>query len=112
MRLEKHQQSLIAAAASGCERGADFGRMMTVVVDQSNAREIAAHFEAAPYSGEFRKSRANEVGGNIERKSDSGCSRGIAHVVNARRRRKMKYAEVVAAICKAEVAREAIELHI
>ena len=39
VRLEEHQQALEMAAARGFERGANFGGVMAVVVDQRDAVE-------------------------------------------------------------------------
>ncbi len=39
MRLKEHQQAVVAAAARRFERGANFHRVMAVIVDQGNAAQ-------------------------------------------------------------------------
>ena len=99
---------MISAAARGFERGANFGGMMAVVVDQRDAVEDAFDFEAAADAGKFREARADQVRRNIQRKRDGGGSGGVAHIVNSRRRGQTEDAEIVAVICQAEFAREAV----
>ena len=66
VRLEEDQQALVIAAARGVERGANFGGMMAVVVDQGDAVERAFDFEAPADPGKFREARANQVRRNIQ----------------------------------------------
>ena len=41
VRLEKHQQALVAAAARRLQRGANFRRMMAVIVNQRDAADTS-----------------------------------------------------------------------
>ena len=61
VRLKKNQQPLVAAAARRFERGADFGRMMAVIVDQRDAANIPLISKRRPTPAKFRKARANQV---------------------------------------------------
>src|SRR5579872_1013780 len=51
VRLKKHQQAVVTAAARGLERGANLHRMMAVVIDQGNAAHGAFDLKAPPHTG-------------------------------------------------------------
>src|SRR5208282_1862115 len=102
MRLKNHEEALETAAAGGLESGANFGGVMAVIVDQSDAVEDALDFKAPPDAGKFLEALANQIGGNIERQSDGSRGGGVADVVNSRRRDEMEFAEIIAAIGQAE----------
>ena len=53
MRLEEHQQAIELAAARGFQRGANFDRMMAVIVDQGDAVDDAFDVKAAADAGEI-----------------------------------------------------------
>ena len=55
VRLEKHQQAIELAAASGFERGADFRRVMPIIVDHRDVVHHAFNIEAAADASEIRR---------------------------------------------------------
>src|SRR3989442_114553 len=55
---------------------------------------------------------ANQIGGNVEIKSNRGCGGGVVDVVNAGRTGQAKPAQVVAAKGEAELAGQAAQVHI
>src|SRR5580658_5715431 len=112
VRLEQHQQPLVAASSRGFERGANLGRMMAVIVDKSYAGERAFDFETAPDTRKLPQAGANQVRGNVEGKTDGSRGGRVSHVVNPRRRRQMEDAEVFAVIGQAKLAREAFEFDV
>ena len=57
VRLKEHEQALVTAAARGFERGANFGGMMAVVVNQRDAAEDAFDFEAAARHPKISRAR-------------------------------------------------------
>ena len=67
VRLEEHQQALVTAAARRFERGANFGGMMAVVVDQRDAVDDALDFKPPPTPRKFLEPRADQIRGNIQR---------------------------------------------
>src|ERR1700677_3165825 len=87
VRLEQPQQAILIAAARGFERGANFGGMMAVIVDEGDAIEDAFDFEAAAHTGKFGESGADQVGRNIQRERDGGSGGGFAYSMNFRVRR-------------------------
>src|SRR5579859_237509 len=83
--LKEHQQTVVAAATRGLERGSNFHRMVTVVIDQSNAAHRAFNLKAPSYSREGLKTLANEIGRYVEIKGNRCCCGGVSDIVNARR---------------------------
>src|SRR5882724_5389537 len=59
MRLKEHEQTVKLASASGFERGANFRRVMAVVVDYGDVVHCAFYVEAAPDASEIRQSLAD-----------------------------------------------------
>src|SRR5260370_32052906 len=53
MGLKEHQQAIELAAASGFERGANLGRVMTVVIDHGDVIDDALDVKAAAHSGKL-----------------------------------------------------------
>src|ERR1700730_4524525 len=59
-RLKKHQEAVELAAASGFERGANFDRVMAIVVDHGDVVDDAFDIEAAADAGKFGEAFADE----------------------------------------------------
>ena len=59
VRLKKHQQAVVIAAARGLEGGANFGGMMAVIVDQRDAVERSFDFETTSDARKFREARSD-----------------------------------------------------
>src|SRR6266481_4064860 len=112
MRLEEHQQAIEFADARGFQRGADFSRMMTVIVDHRNVVDHAFDVEAAAHAREFAEALANQLRGNVEVERDGCGGRGVAHVVDARGMEELENAEVVAFVGQAKFAAKAFELDV
>src|SRR5262249_11459877 len=106
MRLKQNQQAIVMAAARRFERGADFHRMMAVVVNQRDAAMDALDFKTTSDAGEGLDAGADQVGRDVKEQCHRGGSSRVANVVNARRSGQMKDAKVIAAIGEAELAVE------
>ncbi len=65
MRLEEHEQAIELAASRGFERGANFGGMVAVIVNDGDVVNDALDVEAAANAGEFRQAFADQIGWNI-----------------------------------------------
>src|ERR1700677_4029921 len=111
VRLKQHEQAFVTATARGFERGANFGGMMAVIVNQGDAAKLAFDFEAPAYAGKLCEARANQVCRDVERKAHGGSRSGVAHVVNSRRRRQPEDSEIVVMIFQAKLARESDQPH-
>ena len=112
VRLKENQQAVVVAAAGGFERGANFGGMMAVVVDQGDAVEDAFDFEAATNAGKFGEAGADQIRRDVQRKRDGGRSGGVAHIVNSRRGRQAEESEIFAVIFQAKFAGQAVEFYV
>src|SRR5262249_5990477 len=66
VRLEQDQQAVKLAATSGFERGANFGRVVAVVVDYSDSLDHAFDVEPAADAGKFGETFANQFCRHIE----------------------------------------------
>ncbi len=104
MGLEKHQQAVEIAAASGFERGANFRWVMTIVVDDRDVVHTALYVKATPNAAKIGEALADEFSRYIQIKGDRGGRSGVAHVVNSRRMRQAKDTQVFAFIHEAEFA--------
>ena len=58
--------AFVAARFRRGEGGANFRRMMSVIVNDGDAVRFAAHFEAAPDAGELFQAFANHIGLHAE----------------------------------------------
>src|SRR5712692_286890 len=112
VRLEEHQQAIELTNARGFERGADFGGVMAVIVDHGYVVDRAFNVEAPADSRESSEAIADQLRGHVQIKSDRCRSRGVAHVVDARRMKELENAEVVAFVSQAKFAAQAFELDV
>src|SRR5690348_5948217 len=85
--------------------------MMAVIINQSYAGECAFDFEAAANACEFAEALTDQFRGNVEIQADGGSSGGVAHIVNARRRRQHEMAKVFTMVREAESALEAAQFN-
>src|SRR3984885_12469523 len=112
MRLKKNQRAIELRGARRLQRRFDLHRMMAVVVNHRDAVDDALHVKATANTGKFRHAFANQVARNVEVERDRGSGGYVAHVMDARRMRKLEDAEVVAFVGKAEFASETFELDV
>src|SRR5215831_4059041 len=110
--LEEDQQAVELAAASSFERGFDLGRMMAVIINDGDVVDRALDVEAAADATEFGEAFADQLGGNVEVKSDGGSGGGIANVVDARRMWQTEDAQIFFSVSQAELAGQALELNV
>ena len=104
MRLEEHQQAIELAAARGFQRGANFGRVMAVVVDHHDVVDHALDIKAAADARKLGETFLDQVGRDVQIERHACSGGGVANVVNARRMRQLKNAEVFAFVGKTEFA--------
>src|SRR5437016_3191078 len=64
MRLKEHEQAIELAAACRFERGADLGRVMTVVIDHSDLIDHALDVKSTAHAGKFEEAFADQVSRN------------------------------------------------
>src|SRR5262245_3272684 len=112
MRLEQHQQTIEFTVACSFQRRTDFDWVMAVVVDNCDVVHDAFDVEPASHSCELRQALANQLGRNTEIQGDCGRRGSIAHVMKARRVRKLKDTEVFAFVSKAEFAAPTLKLDV
>src|SRR5690349_5816436 len=112
MRLEEHEQAIELAAAGGAKRGANFRRMMAVIVNNGDVVHHSFDVEAAADAGKFCQAFANQVGSDVEVKGHGSCGGGVAYVVHSGRMREVEEAKIVAFVGEAEFALQTFELHV
>ena len=83
MGLEDDEDFAVAALAGGGERSGDFGGVMAVVVDDSDAVGAAAKLEAAIDPVEAGEALGDFVCGNFKLAGDGYCRGRIEDVVAA-----------------------------
>src|SRR5260370_19112492 len=71
------------ALARGGQRGPDFRRMVSIIVDHADARSLAFELEAAVHAAKGVKRRTNPLHGNGERGANRNGSGSVQHVVPA-----------------------------
>jgi hypothetical protein len=85
MRLEDSHQPAIGPHQAGCAQGGiDFGRMMTVIIDNGNPARFTLHFESPVDATEVVQRLSNTDKGDIQFHPCSDRSQGITNVVQAR----------------------------
>src|SRR6266850_758409 len=112
MRLKEHEQAIELAAAGRFERSANFGRVMTVVIDHGDVIDYTFDVKAAAYAGKFDEAFADQVSRNIQVERDCRRGRRVADIVNARRMAQPKQAEVFAFVGQPELTAQTFQLHI
>src|SRR5207245_945908 len=112
MRLKKHQEAIEFAAARSFERCADFGGVVSVVVDDGYVVYHPLDVEPAPHARELRQPFADQFGGNIQVQRDCRCCCRIADVVHAGRVGKLEPAKLFTFIRQPELAAQTSELPI
>src|SRR5258708_3996949 len=85
---------------------------MASIVDHGYVVDRAFNVEAPADSRESSEAIADQLRGHIQIKSDRCSSRGVAHVVDARRMKELENAEVVAFVSQAKFAAQAFELDV
>src|SRR6185369_16239660 len=83
VRLEQHVDALKAARPRGRQSGADFGGMMSVVIDHGNAALGPAYLKAAVDTAEFGQRLANHLHWNVEFEGHRYSGSGVQSVVRA-----------------------------
>jgi hypothetical protein len=110
VRLEQHQQTIVLAPTRSLERGADFGGMMAVIVNDCNVVDNAFDLEAAADSREFREALADQFSRDAEIEGDRRRRRGVADIVDDRRMRELEDTEILTFVREAELTAEPSEL--
>src|SRR5258708_31533874 len=85
---------------------------MAVVVNDGDVVDDALDVNAAAHAVKLDKVFADQVSRNIQLQRDSGCRRGVANIVHARRVRKLEQAEIFALISQPELAAQTLQLHV
>src|SRR6267143_6266955 len=98
MRLKEHEQAIELAAAGRFERSANFGRVMTVVIDHGDVIDYTFDVKAAAYAGKFDEAFADQVSRNVQVQRDCGCRRRVADIVHARWMRQPEKTEIFAPV--------------
>src|SRR5947209_14712510 len=84
MRLkQRHDPALGITPPRRVERGANFRRVMRVIVDDQSAGVVAQDLETAVDAEEFGESGGDDGGADAELARDGDRSKSIAHVVLA-----------------------------
>src|ERR1700688_5195027 len=112
MRLEQHQQAIKFANFGGFQCGANFYRVMAVVVDDGDVVGHAFYIEPAPNSGKFCQTIADQFDRHAQIQSHGRCCGGVAHVVNAWRVRQAKAAKRFAFKSELELADQSFQFYI
>src|SRR5260370_7969029 len=112
MRLKKHEEAIEFAAARSFEGCADFGGVVSVVVDDGYVVYHPLDVEPAPHARELRQPFADQFGGNIQGRRDCRCCCRSADVVHAGRVGKLEQAKIFTFIRQPELAAQTFELHI
>src|SRR5580698_2006892 len=81
MRLKKHVHAAMAAGLRRCERGANFGGVMPVVVNQRDSVRHTAYFETSADAREFAQAFADHVRLDVQFERDGDGCGGIQDVV-------------------------------
>src|SRR5215469_9744200 len=109
MRLKEDKNAVELAKFGGLERGADFSRVMAIVVDDGHVVGDALNVETAADAGEFEEAFADEVARDIEIERDSSRRGGVTDVVHPRRMSQAEDSEVVTLVGEMELASEAFK---
>src|SRR5690348_17100444 len=112
MRLKEHEYAVELAAAGGLEGGANFRRMMAVVVNYRDVVYDAFDVEAAADACKFSEAFANQIAGNVQVERDRRGGRGVADVVYARGVRQIEQAEILAFERETELTAESFQFHV
>src|SRR5438552_780822 len=104
MRLEEHKQAIELASAGRFERGANFGGVMAIVVNDGNVVDHALDIKAAAHAGKLSETFADQVSGNVQIEGNGGGRRSVANVVHAGRMRQTEQAEVFTSVGELELA--------
>ncbi len=83
MRLEQHMNVREAASAGRAEGGANFGRVMAVIVDHRDASLYAADLKTPLHAAKGGQSFANRFDRNVQLQADRDRGRGVQHVMRA-----------------------------
>src|SRR6267378_3595617 len=112
MRLKEHQQPIELAAARCFQRGTDFHRVVSVVIDDGDVVHDAFDVKPPAHPGKFSETFADQIRGNIQIERHRSCGRGVAHVVHSRRMSQLEDAEIVAFVREAKLALETLQLYL
>src|SRR5436190_4983295 len=85
MRLEEHKQAIELASAGRFERGANFGGVMAIVVNDGNVVDHALDIKAAAHAGKLSESFADHVSRRAHIEDIAGGRHSVANVVHAGR---------------------------
>ena len=88
MRLEDNVNTAESALPSRSQRGANFRRMVTVIVNHADSRRCAFELEAAIHAAKGFERGANLFRGNIKRDADcysGGCIQNVMHAGHMQR---------------------------
>ena len=108
MRLKENQQPIELAAARRFQRGADFHRVVAVVIDDGDVVHDALDVKPAAHPGKFGETFADQIRGNIQIERHRRCSSSVAHVVHSRRMSQLEDAEIVAFVREPKFALETL----
>jgi hypothetical protein len=97
--------ALEATEARGCQRGADLGGVMSVVVDYGDAALLAARLETAVHAAEAGQGFANQIRRDFQFQRYGRRRGGIQHIVPAGDAQ-VKRAQRGLAVAQAEIAGE------
>src|SRR5713226_6731517 len=81
MRLEDHMDLAITALPGCCQRGANLGGMMSVVINHAHPSGLAAQLEAAVHPAKVLERGTDLLDLDIEANSHRNCRRGIQNIV-------------------------------
>ncbi len=65
------------AAARGFERGANFGGMVAIIIDDGDVVDYALDVEAAANAGEFCEAFPDEVGGTLRYRATAAAAAAL-----------------------------------
>ena len=105
VRLEQHVDAPEAAEPRGIQGGADFGGMMSVIVNDRDAAFFAAHLEAPLHALKCRQGSTDGLGLHFQLHGHHHRRRGVEHVVPPGDRQ-VELAQIAGAPAQAEIARE------
>src|SRR5713226_9766074 len=83
MRLEQHQNAAVHTQSRGIESRANFGGMMTVVVDDGNSAFLASHLKATVHTDECGQTFADLLRRNFQLRGYAHRGQRIQNVVLA-----------------------------
>src|SRR5436305_12759790 len=101
MRLKDDMDLAVSTLARGSQRGANFCRMVSVVVNHGHARSLPSNLKSPIHTPEIFQRLLNIRRGNVEPDADRNRSRRIQHVVHTGNL-KAKFAEIAAPILDAK----------